>query len=219
MNGNQTKLNSKSSFVVGIVAGVAVVAVVALIFVLFLMTGTGDKAKVADGDISATANAGDTAGNTTGNTAQPTDQPANADNNANVVVTDQVSGIKTFELKSGATICKEGGKPVVYLFSTTGCPHCRWIKDTFDSWAKKNADKIVAYHWEVDTGDNTLTSAVEKQVPAAQEAVYTQFNPEGYVPTFVFGCKYSRVGNGYERQGDLTAEVAEYNAVMADLLK
>ncbi len=115
-------------------------------------------------------------------------------------------------------ICKEDGKPVVYLFSTTWCPHCEWIKDTFDSWAKDNSDKISAYHWELDTMDNSLTDAVESEVPEDANAVYEAFNPEGSIPTFVFGCKYGRVGNGYEAEDDLDKEAETFDNVLEQIL-
>ena len=68
------------------------------------------------------------------------------------------SSIKTFS-KVDNDICEEGGKPIIRLFSTTRCPHCVWIKDTFDKVALEyvKEDKIVAYHWELDVRDNTLT--------------------------------------------------------------
>ncbi len=130
-------------------------------------------------------------------------------------------GISTFSMKKDATICKENGKPVVYLFSTTWCPHCEWIKAIFDSTMAKyvQAGKIVAYHYQVDTGDNTLTPNAETQVPASAQAVYSEFNPGGSIPTFVFGCKYFRVGNGYEAQNDLASEVKEFEAVIKDITK
>jgi thiol-disulfide isomerase/thioredoxin len=107
-------------------------------------------------------------------------------------------------------VCKEDGKPIVYLFSTTTCPHCTWIKDTFGQWAKSNADKIVVYYWELD---------IERaEVPVEHMAVYQKFNPNGTVPTFVFGCRYSRVGNGYEQEDDLEKEVESYNKVVQELI-
>ena len=42
------------------------------------------------------------------------------------------TAVVTF-LSNTNEICTENGKPVVRLFSTTTCPHCYWIKQTFDS--------------------------------------------------------------------------------------
>ncbi|MBU4332538.1 thioredoxin family protein [Patescibacteria group bacterium] len=130
------------------------------------------------------------------------------------------AGIDTF-MDSGEPACKESGKPVIRLFSTTSCPHCTWIKETFDELMREymTRGKIIAYHWELDMNDNTLTQTPETSVPTAELAIYRKFNPEGYVPTFVFGCKYWRIGNGYESQQDLVAEEAEFRAVIEELLK
>ncbi len=118
------------------------------------------------------------------------------------------------------TICKKDGKPIIYLFSTTWCPHCQLAKPIFDKFAKDNASKAYFYHWELDTKDNTLTSAVETSVPADAQAIYEKFNPEGTIPTFVFGCRYGRVGNGFESNGalDKTKEVDAYTKVLNALL-
>ena len=127
----------------------------------------------------------------------------------------------TFTEKADAEICTEDGKPVVYLFTTTWCPHCTWIKDTFDSTVLEYVEsgEIVAHHWEIDTGDDTLTEEVETEVPQEDLAVYQEFNPRGSIPTFVFGCKYSRIGNGYESAKDLAAEEAEFKQVIETLLE
>jgi thiol-disulfide isomerase/thioredoxin len=113
------------------------------------------------------------------------------------------------------------GKPVIYMFSTTWCPHCVWVGPTYEKVVNEYvaAGKIIAYHYELDTGDNTLTPEVETAVPQVDLAVYEQFNPKGSIPTFVFGGKYWRIGNGYERTQDLVSEEAEFRAVIDSLLK
>lgn len=133
--------------------------------------------------------------------------------------TPPAANFQTFETKAGATVCAEDGKPVIRLFSTTWCPHCQWIKATFDSIAKEYvaAGKIVAYHWELDTYDNTLTDAVETAVPDSEMRVFSEFS-DGSIPTFVFGCKYFRVGNGYEQAQNLNAEELEIRAVIEQLI-
>jgi thiol-disulfide isomerase/thioredoxin len=127
--------------------------------------------------------------------------------------------IRTFT-DSGEDICTEDGKPVINLFSTTWCPHCKWVADTYDNLVKEYVDagKIVAHHYEIDIGDDILTEEIESSVPAEDDAMYRKFNPRGSIPTFVFGCKYYRIGNGYESQNDLAAEEAEFRAVIEDLL-
>ncbi|MCX6814283.1 MAG: thioredoxin family protein [Candidatus Aenigmarchaeota archaeon] len=128
--------------------------------------------------------------------------------------------IKTFQAIDGL-IETVSGKPIIRMFSTTWCPHCQWIKDTYDRVAKEYADagKIVAYHWELDTGDNTLTPQVETEAPASEQAVFAKFNPRNSIPTFVFGGKYYRIGNGYEREQDLEKEEKEFRAVIEELIK
>jgi len=118
-------------------------------------------------------------------------------------------------------ICKDGGKPIIRLFSTTWCPHCQWVSSTFDKVAKDyvKKGKIVAHHWQLDTNDDTLTTEVEKAVPNEEGVIYNQFNPGGSIPTFVFGCRYYRIGNGYERQNDLAAEEKEFREIIDKLLK
>lgn len=137
-------------------------------------------------------------------------------NNTNSTIT----GISTFSVTNNSVETADG-KPVIRLFSTTWCPHCNWIGSTYDKVVSEyvSQGKIVAYHWQLDTGDNTLTPEKETAVPASELAVYQKFNPEGSIPTFVFGGKYYRIGNGYERQQDLTAEEQEFRAVIDELIK
>ena len=131
-----------------------------------------------------------------------------------------VTGITTFKVIDGPVETMDG-KPVIRLFSTTWCPHCVWIKPTFDRVAKEYVDagKIVAYHWELDTGDDTLTTAVETSVPDSEKAVFAKFNPRNSIPTFVFGGKYWRIGNGYESEQSLTLEEQEFRAVIEELIR
>lgn len=128
--------------------------------------------------------------------------------------------ITTFSLMEGPVEAIDG-KPVIRLFSTTWCPHCVWIKSTYDRVVSEyvSQGKIVAYHWELDTGDNTLTNETEKEVPDSEKAVFQKFNPRGTIPTFVFGGKYYRIRNGYETEQDLGKEEQEFRAVIEELIK
>ena len=121
---------------------------------------------------------------------------------------------------TGDPVCKDAdGKPYVILFSTTTCPHCIWIKDTFDLLASEDfADKINLQHWELDTGDNTLTPKTETEVPEEMWTLFRTYS-NGGVPTFVFGCSYMRLGNGYERTQDLNAEMEDFRFVINKLLE
>lgn len=126
----------------------------------------------------------------------------------------------TFSYDSNLSICKKDEKVVVYLFSTTWCPHCIWIKDTFDKVVKEymEAGKIAAYHYELDTKDNTLTPGKENLVPQEAIDIFNRFNPDGSIPTFVIGCKYWRVGNGFEASGDLAAEEEELRRLIEKVI-
>lgn len=128
----------------------------------------------------------------------------------------QPGEIKTFVEKSSAEVCVQDGKPVIRLYSTTWCPHCKWIKSSFNKVVQEYvaADKIVARHWVLDINDDDFTSLKESVIPTAEMKIFEQFNPQQSIPTFVFGCKYYRVGNGYEAQDDLVAEEIEFRSVI-----
>jgi thiol-disulfide isomerase/thioredoxin len=145
--------------------------------------------------------------------------PSNSSNTSSAESTGTIQ--KGTFTETSKEICRQGGKPIIRLFSTTWCPHCQWIKDDFDSVVKEYVDKgkIVAYHWQLDAGDDTLTAEVEKKVPAGEEAIFEEFNPDQSIPTFVFGCKYYRIGNGYEREGDHDKEKAEFRKIIDELIK
>ena len=133
--------------------------------------------------------------------------------------------------KVGGTVCKQDGKPVIRLYSTSFCPHCTWVGPTFESVVKKYVDenKIIAHHWEWIYDNNTpmnqigaddlLTPQYEGTVPAEEEKVFTDFSPKGSIPTFVFGCKYYRIGNGFEAQKDLNAEEKSFIETIEAVLK
>lgn len=128
--------------------------------------------------------------------------------------------ITTFQVFPNAQICTQDGKPIIRLYSTTWCPHCKWINDTFNGVMKEYADsgKIVAMHWDVDIRDDQFTPKIEDNFPQAELDLFESANPNGTIPTYVFGCKYYRVGNGFETQNDLDAEAGEFKALIEKLL-
>lgn len=113
------------------------------------------------------------------------------------------------------SICKEDNKPVIRLYTTTNCQSCIWITEKFDFFVKEyqKQNKIVAYHWELDTGDNTLTKEIETGIPKLELEIFKKYNPKSTVPTFIFGCKYVRIGNAYEEQKNLDAEKLEFENI------
>ena len=141
----------------------------------------------------------------------------NTDNGSTGPIDNEPPGIVTFESVNG-DICREDDKPVIRLFSTTWCPYCQRISDTFDEAVQTYVDDglIVARHWELDIGDDILTAQFEQDIPDEEMTIFDEFaGPEGSIPTFVFGCKYYRIGTAYD---DLEAEAAEFHAVIEALL-
>lgn len=96
-------------------------------------------------------------------------------------------------------ICKEGDKPIVYFFGSSTCPHCIWEKPVVEDVVSKFKENIVS-HINIDSNNDA--------------DILQKYDPEGYVPTLVLGCKYYRVGSG-EQAGteqeskDLTALICK----------
>jgi len=129
------------------------------------------------------------------------------------------TSIQTF-LATNDELCTDAeGKPIIRFFATSWCPHCKWIKSTYIQVMKDYIaeGKITAYLWEVDTNDDLLQDD-QQPVPESEKELFKKYNPQGSIPTFVFGCKYYRIGNGYEQINDLEAEKAEFHAVIKNLL-
>jgi thiol-disulfide isomerase/thioredoxin len=139
------------------------------------------------------------------------------DNAGNISIHGVNTDSKTFR-DTGDEICTEDGKPIIREFSTTWCPHCTWIKESYNKVVKEYEGQIVAYHWELDMDDNALTPEVEGEIPTSEMDIFNKYNPKSSIPTFVFGCKYARVGNGYESQGNLEAEEAEFRQIIEELI-
>jgi thiol-disulfide isomerase/thioredoxin len=118
-------------------------------------------------------------------------------------------------------ICKKDGKPLIFMFSTSWCPHCRWVKPLYEEVVKEyiKKKKIIAYQWELDTNDDTLTPNKENEVNQEHLALYEKYNPNQSIPTFIFGCKYYRIGTGYERENNPEAEKKEFRELIEKLLK
>ncbi|MFH0969896.1 MAG: hypothetical protein V1776_00330 [Candidatus Diapherotrites archaeon] len=130
------------------------------------------------------------------------------------------TSISSFQLLPNATICTEDGKPIIRLFSTTTCPHCHWINSTINGVMDEYVaeGKIVAYHWELDNGDNQLTPNRESSILPGEVELFQSVNPQQTVPTYLFGCKYYRVGNAYESIDNTDLEAGEFKAVIEKLI-
>lgn len=118
--------------------------------------------------------------------------------------------VETFT-KTDDLICKENDKAIIRLFSTTKNQASQWISQTFDAIANEYKDDIIAYHWQLDTGDNTLTEAKETGIPKKEIDIFQKYNPKSTVPTYIFGCRYIRTGNAYKT---LEEEKAEFKRVI-----
>jgi len=88
-------------------------------------------------------------------------------------------------LVSEDEICQEDGKPIIYFFGATGCPHCVWEHPIIERVASRFKEKI-AFHNNMDTD--------------ADMDIFRKYS-RGGIPTLVLGCKYYRVGSG-ERMGE-----------------
>ncbi|MFA5387018.1 MAG: thioredoxin family protein [Candidatus Paceibacterota bacterium] len=86
-----------------------------------------------------------------------------------------------FKEVAGAQVCQENGKPVVYFFGSTGCPHCVWEKPVIAAVAEKFGSAI-SYHENVDSQTDM--------------DIFSKYSTQGYIPAIVIGCKYYRVGSG-----------------------
>jgi len=85
-----------------------------------------------------------------------------------------------FSTKEDAEIITEDGKLVVYLFTSSTCPHCEWEKPV--------VNEVISQF-----GDNVILKLREDT--AEDQEVYTQFGTGG-VPLLVIGGKYYREGSG-----------------------
>lgn len=187
----------------------------ALLFLLILLSSISGCPQPADNNVDTNNNH-----QANNNSNDSNDQQQSTANYSDDYDTTIISKYASFNVTQNP-ICTENNKPVVFLFTTTWCKHCRWVKDAFDSVVQEYADAgvIAAYHWETNTGDNTLTDEIETAIPEQHILVYQKFSQGGYIPTFVFGCKYYRVGNGYESQDNLDMEKADFELVMDRLIE
>lgn len=91
-------------------------------------------------------------------------------------------------------VCLEDGKPIIYFFGRSTCPHCSWEHPIMERVATKFGNKI-AFH-------NNMDNQVDMEIFSK----YSEIN-QGGIPFLVFGCKYARVGSG-ENWGETEEEKA-----------
>jgi len=95
-------------------------------------------------------------------------------------------------LETPKEICLQEGKPIIYYFGSSSCPHCRWEEPIVKKVAAKFGNLIV------------FRNNMDKQNDMEVFQQYADINP-GYIPFLVFGCKYARLGSG-ESEGEKQEE-------------
>ena len=128
------------------------------------------------------------------------------------------SGIQTF-YDSGRDICYEDGKPIMRMYAASGCGYCKWNKPIFEKVVKEyiEAGKVTGYLWE--DNKNLLSEGGQESITKEEHDIYTEYNPQGSVPTIVMGCKYYRIGSSFARmENGEVLEEAELRAVIEDIL-
>ena len=110
-------------------------------------------------------------------------------------------------------ICTEEGKPILRLYTTSKCTPCAAARQRFEAAVQAYTGKIVAYVWELDTGDNLLTSVKEQAITTTELEIFKKYNQKSTVPTVVLGCKYVAIG-----AASLPTQVEFTNAI-EELLK
>jgi len=118
---------------------------------------------------------------------------------------------------SDAAVQTLGGKPLVYFFGTTWCPHCNWEKpifiaatSNFGTWSGAEESD---FSGAVFTSDYLIVHAyeVDKVQPSAADIkVFQHYSPEGRIPLIIFGGKYFRIGSGeaFGAEGETAALTA-----------
>jgi hypothetical protein len=129
--------------------------------------------------------------------------------------------IETFQDNSGE-ICSVDGKPIIRMFSKTTCLNCKWSEPIFDRVISEYVEEglIAGHHWVFDRKDDVLTTEYEGFIPDDEYDVFFDVNknPSNTVPYFSFGCRFTRVGNGYQVRNKPEKEEREYKAVIEQLL-
>ena len=123
---------------------------------------------------------------------------------ANVIVYSTLKATGKSFTDTGANLCTQDGKPIVRLYYTSACESCRWIQPAFDAAVKEYTEegRIIAYHWQLDTGDDLLTSGKETAIPAGEAAYFRSISSSSQVPAFSFSCTYTRLGTAFDKLAD-----------------
>jgi hypothetical protein len=118
----------------------------------------------------------------------------------NFSVSAGVATIGNFMNIESATI---EGRPAVYFFGTTRCPHCAWERPIFLNMTAKFSGYIDVKVTEIDL-----------EQPALEMEIFKHYSPDGRIPLIVIGGKYFRVGSG-----ESLGQTMEENVLTAILCK
>lgn len=80
----------------------------------------------------------------------------------------------------------ENGKPAVYFYGTSTCPHCQWEKPIAQKVFARFKDQIT-YHEIINPKSNEDFNIFRQ---------FQSYNPDGGVPFLILGGRYVRVGSG-----------------------
>jgi len=100
---------------------------------------------------------------------------------------------------SSDEVCLEEGKPIVYFFGSTSCPHCQW-EDPVVKEAMAKFEGYISFHNNIDS--------------EADADIFQKYSTGG-IPTLVLGCKYYRVGSGENAGKD--QEIADLTELVCEL--
>jgi len=93
------------------------------------------------------------------------------------------------------------GKPIVYFFGTTWCPHCKWERPIFvnatgkfGNWTGLQTDDLSNAKFE-SPYMTVKTLEVDKQ-SSPDISIFNHYSPNGTIPLIVISGKYFRTGSG-----------------------
>lgn len=135
----------------------------------------------------------------------------------------ETSTIRTFSVYHNETICTLHGRPIIWMFSDPGENWSEYVRPAYEHVAREYIDsgKVIAHSWlfgeHIYDGDDNLTYWEERYIPGREVSLFKIYDTPGVVPMFIFGCKYYRIGAGF--QDNLIFEGAEFTNVIEQLLK
>jgi thiol-disulfide isomerase/thioredoxin len=92
----------------------------------------------------------------------------------------QTEAVGNFTELTSEPVCYEDGKPIIYLFGSESCPHCKWEQPILNAVIEK-FQSVVSFHDNIDSYND--------------QDIFSKYS-SGAIPTIVIGCKYYRIGSG-----------------------